>query len=174
MKLRHFLLGLGVAGAGLLAYGALVEARRLVVERRTLRLRGWPERLAGFRIAVLADLHIRNASTAALAREAVELALDEQPDMAVLPGDIVDSWKPETAALVGEALSPLILLQGNAVAIPGNREHRGGTPELLRPILDDIEIKLLVNEAWRHAGITWIGIDSANRGEPDPVRALNQ
>lgn len=172
MKLGRLVVGTLAASAGLLLYGCLVEANRLVVERRRLRLRGWPERLDGFRIAVLADLHIRDEFSRDLARRAVSLALDEEPDVVVLPGDIVGYWKPETPRLVGDALEELLLMEGNVIASPGNREYWQGCPHVLKPILDELNIKLLINEAYRHAGITWLGLDSANLGFPEPDETM--
>ena len=172
MRLRDVVFGVAAASAGLLLYGCLVEANRLVVERRRLRLPGWPERLNGFRIAVLADLHIRDPFSRDLARQAVSMALDEEPDMVALPGDIVGYWKPETPRLVGDALEELLLMEGNVVASPGNREYWQGCPYVLRPILGELNIRLLVNEAWRHAGITWMGLDSANLGGPEPETTM--
>lgn len=174
MNLKHVLAGTIAASAGLLVYGCLVEANNLITERRRLRLRGWPERLWGFKIAVLADLHIRDGHSRDLARRAVSMALDEQPDVVVLPGDIVGYWKAETPELVGEALEELLLMEGNVVASPGNREYWQGCPHVLRPILSELNIRLLINETYRHAGITWLGLDSANLGFPEPVATMGE
>lgn len=172
MKLRHALaLGAG-AGAAAFLYGVLYEADRLVVETRTLRLLRWPNRMAGFRIAVLADLHLFGPYSAARAQAAVAAALDASPDMVVLPGDIVSVWDDHVPALVGETLEPLLMMQGNVVAVPGNHEYVGGSPELLRPILDELNIKLLRNESWKHAGVNWVGVDSANEEHADPIAAM--
>jgi hypothetical protein len=162
----------GIVGAGMLAYGALVEAKRLVVERHTLRLRQWPERLRGFRIAVLADLHLRGKNSLVLAQRAVAMALDESPDMVVLPGDIIGYWQPSTPWLIGEALEPLLLMQGSAVAVPGNHEYWQGDACLMEPILAELGVKLLRNEPWIHDEITWVGIDSGVEGEANPFLAM--
>ena len=129
----------------MLSYGALYEANRLVIERRTLRLRGWRRSLNGFKIALLADMHIRDEYSMELDKRAVAAALDANPDMVVLAGDIVGYWKPESQDLLAEALEPLLLMDGNAVAIPGNREYWSGDPERLRPVLDSLNIRLLRN-----------------------------
>lgn len=160
------------ASAGMLVYGALVEANRLVLERRRLKLRGWPERLSGTRIAVLADLHVRDSYSEELAAHAVAMALDESPDFVVLAGDLVGYWKPESVERIGRVLEPLVLMEGRALAVPGNREYWDGDPDLLEPILDQLNIRFLRNEAWHNAGITWVGIDSANVGMADPFQAM--
>lgn len=162
----------GLVGGGMLLYGALVESKRLVVERHTLKLQHWPERLRGFRIAVLADLHLRDVHSLELAQRAVALALDESPDMVVLPGDIVGYWKPESPWLIGAALEPLLLMQGNALAVPGNHEYWQGKGTFLDPILSELGIKVLHNEHWVHQGICWAGVDSANAGEANPFLAM--
>lgn len=160
---------LGAAtGTAMLAYGAFVEARRLVLEEYDIPLPHWPKRLDGFRIAVVGDFHIWNEATADLARRAVELAVDQAPDMVAMVGDYVGSWTPDRIDLLGHAVEPLLMMDGNAVAVPGNHDYEGGDAGLLFPIFDELNIKLLRNEAWRHNGITWIGIDSANEGEARP------
>jgi predicted MPP superfamily phosphohydrolase len=164
-------LGLSVAGAGLLVYGALVESDRLVVEKKTLRLAGWPERLDGFRIAVLGDLHLTDKYSVERAKRTVAMALDEGPDMVVLPGDFVSYWKPESAWLIGEVLEPLLLMEGNVVAVPGNHDHYAPI-SLLASVLEQLNIKLLINETWRHQGVTWAGVDSFNAGTADPARTM--
>jgi uncharacterized protein len=172
MKLRDWAFLLGSVGAGMLVYGALYEADRLVVEHRTLRLRRWPKRLNGFRIALLADFHLRDIYSLELSREAVSLALDEAPDMVVLAGDFVGYWKEESIEMLADLLEPFLLMNGSVVAVPGNHDYWGGTPELFAPIFEDLNIRLLRNESWRHAGITWVGLDSANVRKADPVKAF--
>lgn len=172
MKLRDIGFLVAGASAAMLTYGALYEANRLVVERHTLRLRGWKRSLNGFKIAQLTDLHLRDRYSVDLAKRAVAAALDEEPDMVVLTGDLVSYWRSTSEDLLTEALEPLILMDGNVVAIPGNREYSSGSPERLRPVLDALNVRFLRNESWHHAGIDWIGIDSANARKSDPYKAL--
>lgn len=174
MKAREAVLWGALASAGLLVYGCLFAANRLAVERRTLRLRGWPESLRGYKIAVLADLHVRDEYSVALGKRAVAMALDEGPDIVVLPGDIVAYWKLEMPWLLEEVLAPLLLMRGSAIATPGNREYWNGHADLLIPILNEFEIKYLRNEVWLHHGIQWVGMDSANLGNPEPSLAMGQ
>ncbi|MBX7131567.1 MAG: metallophosphoesterase [Fimbriimonadaceae bacterium] len=175
MKVGKVLLGAGLVGAGVLVYGALVESKKLTVERYTLRLRGWPESLRGFRIALLADFHVRDRYTFELAQRAVSAALDESPDMVVIAGDFVGHWKEDVPHMLGEVLEPLLIMEGNVVAIPGNHDYYGfGDPSLLEGICDALNIKFLRNESWLHQGIRWVGIDSANEGRADLGKAFAQ
>lgn len=171
MRLSHLLWGAAGISAGALLYGALVESNRLVVNRHTLRLPRWPGRLDGFKLAVLGDFHLRDRWTVELARRAVEAALDEAPDMVVLVGDFVGYWKPEVVLMLGDVLEPLLVLNGRCVAVPGNHDYLLGTPDALADVCRELNIRLLRNETWVHAGIQWVGVDSANAGQADPLSA---
>jgi predicted MPP superfamily phosphohydrolase len=160
------------AGAATLIYGALVESKRLVLERKTLRLPKWPALLDGYRIALLADFHLRDIYSLELTHRAVEMALEERPDIVVIAGDFVGYWKPESAALLGAALEPLQTMAGRIVAIPGNHDYWLGDPRFLAPVTDLYGIKLLRNEVWRHDGIAWVGIDSLNANRANPFEPM--
>ncbi|MBL8086636.1 MAG: metallophosphoesterase [Chthonomonas sp.] len=172
MKFAKALGTVVAASAGALLYGALVEVNRLELTRRTLILADWPEALRGFRIGLIADLHLRDHGTLQLTQRAVDILLDEMPDMVVIAGDLVSCWTPKSEALLRQALDPLLMMDGNVVAIPGNRDYYGADASNLVPVLDHLNIHLLRNESWTHQGITWLGIDSANVGEADPIGAM--
>ncbi|AIE84892.1 metallophosphoesterase [Fimbriimonas ginsengisoli Gsoil 348] len=148
-------------GAGMAIYGALVESKRLVYERKTLHLEDWPEELNGFRIVVVSDLHIRDKYSVELVKRAFEMALAEEPDMLVLPGDFVDYWKPGVDEMLREVLAPLKAMEGSAVAIAGNHDYWYGDIVRLADALAEVDVHFLRNEIWRHKGITWVGLDSA-------------
>ncbi len=173
MKFRDALLATGFLGAGVFAYGALFEARRLVVEKRVLRLPLWPAKLNGYKIAVLADLHVKDHNSLDLAKRAVALALEQEPDVIVLAGDIIDHWTPTTPFLVGRALDALDHIKPKVFACLGNRDYSNGDPHLLKLMLDEMGIKLLRNQSVVHDKVTWVGIDSAKAGDVDMVKAFD-
>jgi len=78
----------------------------------------------------------------------------------------------ESPWMLGEVLEPLLIMDGSVVAVPGNHDYRAGSPEILRIILDELNIKLLRNGSWVHKGICWTGIDSENEGQADVARAF--
>lgn len=172
MKLKSIAWLLSGVGAGMLIYGAVVEANRLTLVRKTLRLKAWPKRLEGFRIALLADFHLRDPYSLDLALKAVRTAVAEKPDMIVFAGDLIGYWKEGTAQLLEEALSPLLGSGIPAVAVPGNHEYWGGRPEYLEPVLEQYNIVLLRNKSVEIGDIQWVGVDSLNAGEADPCAAL--
>jgi uncharacterized protein len=174
LKLKSLAWLVAGAGTGMLVYGALIESKRLVVSRKTLRLKGWPKRLSDFRIALLADFHIRDQYSVQLALRAVQAAVDDKPDMIVFAGDLVGYWKEATAELLDEVLSPLWNSAIPAVGVPGNHEYWRGGPEYLEVIFDRYNIVLLRNRSILMGGIQWVGIDSLNAGRADPCMALRQ
>ncbi|MBS1725112.1 MAG: metallophosphoesterase [Armatimonadetes bacterium] len=165
--------GLSALGGAMLVYGALVESKRLVLERLSIPVKGLPDRLDGFRIAVLGDFHVGNKYSLETAQRAIDMALDQDPDMVCLVGDFVSYWKVESPWLLGDALESLLIMDGSVVAIPGNHDYRAGSPEILRIILDELNIKLLRNESWVHKGICWTGIDSFNEGHANAAKAFS-
>lgn len=126
----------------------------------------------GFKIALLGDFHVRDRYSLDLAKRAIGAALDGAPDMVVIPGDFVGIWKPELVSKVGDMLEPLLIMGGNAVAVPGNHDYLGSDGSVLEEICDELNIKLLRNECWVHAGVNWVGVDSANAYRSDPITAM--
>ena len=165
--------GLSALGGAMLVYGALVEAKRLVLDKFDIPVADLPERLDGFKIVVLGDFHLCDKYSVELAKKAIDMALDQDPDMICLVGDFVNYWKPESPKLVGDVLEPLLIMNGSVVAIPGNHDYKAGSPEILRMILDELNIKLLRNESWVHKGICWTGVDSYNEGAADIQMAFS-
>jgi predicted MPP superfamily phosphohydrolase len=162
------------AGLGLLAYGMLFETRKLVVEEQTLRLPRWPHEMEGYRIGLLADLHLRPGKlTLSQCKRAVEAVLLGDPDAVILVGDYVGMWQDGVDDLLAEGLSELRRFRGPKIAIPGNRDYLGDTPDRLLPIFDPLGIQLLRNEAVTADEISWVGIDSANAGQDKPAEALS-
>jgi predicted MPP superfamily phosphohydrolase len=168
MRFRDLALLASGVGAGMLVYGALVESKRLVLERKTLPLKDWPEDLEGFRVAVISDLHLRDRFSEELAERAVALALDQNPDVIVLPGDFVDYWKSASDAMLRRVLAPLAARAEDTLAVPGNHDYRCGDIDRLAAVLDEVGIRLLRNDKVRVRGITWLGLDSAVEGMARP------
>lgn len=160
------------AGVALVARGMLHGADDLRLERMTLRLAGWPEGLRGYKIAVLADLHLGGDYSVRRSQRAVAMALDAGPDFVALVGDYVNLWQEGSARWIGDTLAPLRLMGGAAAAVPGNHDYRMGHPVLLGPIFEELGIRLLRNESWIHGGVTWVGVDSAVVGRARPQAAM--
>lgn len=168
------ILGTAAAGAGLLLYGAWTSDR-LVLEKKTLRLPLWPEKLDGYRIGLLADFHLRfDGESLRMAQEAVEMIVAEDPDMLILCGDTIAYWQPGIVELIEQAFSGLGPLRGKTLAILGNHDYFCGPPDPFTPIFDELGIQLLRNQAIVRDGISWIGVESAMAGDPQPYQAIGK
>jgi len=168
VNLRHLLTGIGIASAGILLYGSLVEANRLVLRRVTLKLPDWPPDLSGYRIGLVADFHLRDFWTVEHAIRAGSVLSAENPNMTVIAGDFVGRWKEDSVELIDAGLSLFEPLAGRVLAVPGNHDYYGGDPEILIEMGREVGIRLLRNEVVRQDGIQWLGIDSQNGGEAMP------
>jgi predicted MPP superfamily phosphohydrolase len=60
------------------------------------------------------------------------------------------------------------------VAVPGNHDYWSGDATLLEPICGELGIHLLRNSSLSHDGVGWVGIDSANAHQHDPIAALSR
>lgn len=169
---RQFLklLGASVASGGLSAlggygYATQVEPYRLSVERLTLPLTGWPERLAGLTVAQLSDFHLYPFTPLWFVEEAVAATNALQPDVVVLTGDYV-SDSAESIFDLAPVLARLNPRLGLA-AILGNHDHWAGAPTVRRG-LRAAGIPLLENSCLTLSnGLIIAGLDDPWAGRPD-------
>lgn len=175
MKLLPLLAGIAGLGAGILAYGAWTSDR-LVAERRTLHLKSWPKTHRGFRVGLVADLHLRmDGESVRVCQAACQWLKDQEPDVIVIAGDIISFWQPGVVDLVELALAPLQGCKSEVIAIAGNHEYAGpGTPDGLFPLLNEKGIITLRNESRLVKNVNLVGIDSGNSGHALPYATLTQ
>ena len=114
-------LGLSVAAV---AYGYTRGHRRLVVTHVDVPVAGLPPALVGFRIVQLSDLHLGPIADRSALREAFARAVELQPDVICLTGDIVDSPAADLSAWMPELR--LLTARHGVFAILGNHDHRVG------------------------------------------------
>ena len=110
--------------AGILAYGALVESNKLTIEMVNLELEGWPAELEGFRIAFIADLHVRDEYSCRLAQRAIEQALLVNPDLILFGGDFVAYPNARCLKFLSEALQPIRAFKGKRLTCLGNHDYK--------------------------------------------------
>jgi predicted MPP superfamily phosphohydrolase len=151
------------------------QGGQLVTVRRTLHLPGWPARLDGTRLGVLADVHagVPHAGRAAIARAAARLNA-EAPDAVLLLGDFLDGsplWGGRLAPeLVADELAALRAPLGR-FAVLGNHDWRRDG-ERMWTALERAGIPVLEN-TWAHAGrFVVAGLADVRRRRPDLARAL--
>jgi len=174
LKVRDAILLLGAAGVVTLVYGALVEANRLVLERKRIRLHGWPASHSGVKLAVLADLHVRDRFSAKLATRAVAMAIAARPDFVLIPGDLVARWSPGALEFLIEVLFPLAESELPVIVSLGNHDSEGGSADQIVSVCEGLGFRVLTNQACRVGGITFAGIESANLGRDRAETTMEQ
>jgi uncharacterized protein len=121
--------GLGaVAGAG--SYGYLYERHAIEVTRVDVPVVGLPPALIGFRIGFLTDVHRSRWVSHDDVIRAVELLMNERPDLAVLGGDYVTWGDRQYVRASAEALGPLSAPHG-VYGILGNHDDDHDMPAAL-------------------------------------------
>jgi len=139
-------------------------SRDIVVERRELKLPRWDAH--GFRIALIADLHLRDSEAVERARTAAELAMAEKPDLIVNVGDFVSAWHPAQERYLWEALDPLRDAHCPCLAILGNHDYGTDVPRLVQAALAKSPMTILVNRIVEVNGVTVAGMDDCLLGTP--------
>src|SRR5258708_13745013 len=163
--------GLGVA---IPSYAPPCRPNNLILERKQVRLPNLPNAFDGFRIVLLADLHLHPFTTANLIRRTVEISNALKPDLVLLGGDFVCSYA-EAAFELAPILERLDAKHG-VFAVLGNHDHHRGA-HIVLDRLRRASIRVLMNEG---AGLTvcdssiFLGrIVSVPAGQPDPGPAFS-
>jgi hypothetical protein len=143
-----------VAAVGLVVDGYLRGYRRLGVTRLAVTLPGLPAALDGFRLVHLSDFHVGPIAHPGVLREALDRAVEEDPDLIVVTGDVVDTptadldrWLPELARLRA---------RHGVVAILGNHDREVGLDRVAHALRAALGWTVLRDQVHRVAGALWI------------------
>lgn len=174
--LRGVIAGLaaGVLGGGAVAWHARHRAPR-DIKLRHLRVGEPAAKGTELRIGFVTDTHVGPTVIAADLDRAMQLLMDEEPDLLLLGGDYVSEsprYLPETASVIGSYTDGLPL---GAVAVFGNHDYANDAPRMER-LLSSNGVRVLRNEAAHIPGPDlWIaGIDDAMLSVPDVARTFEQ
>lgn len=138
------------------------EIFSLEVARKTLAVRGLPPALDGLLIAHLSDLHLTGHVARAYFEYQVEVANAAHPDIVVITGDILDSWR--CREWLGDTLGRLRARYG-VFFVLGNHDLRPGPPEELRRSLRELGLIDVGNRTQR---VAIRGVDVAITGNERP------
>jgi uncharacterized protein len=175
---RKLGIGLVIVAAALLLWAFGIEPGLLAVSKEELAVPRWPERLSGFRVAVLTDLHVGapHIDLAAL-DEVVRRTNAVEPDLVVILGDLVidgvtgGTFVPPESIAAG--LGRLSARRG-VYAVLGNHDWWLDGPRVERA-LEGQGIVVLEDEATHLPGEPglWIaGISDAMTRAADVKKAL--
>ena len=142
---RYVVAVMAAVALGLSLYGSFVERHELHTVEYIVPVEGLGERLDGYRIAQLSDVHLGSFYSLEDFRELLEKTAAEQPDVLVVTGDVFDN-----ASMTMQAAR---LLDSYSDRFPqgiyycrGNHEYIRGIP-LLEIALQDKRIHNLVNSS---------------------------
>jgi len=175
----------GLAGAAVLAEGAILEPNYPRIVRLEIPLARLPEAFDGFTIVQLSDFHYDRYLSAHIIRAAVDMANQLRPDLMVLTGDFV-TLEPAPDLLdirrstaldadpCAQLLTPLRAPAGRFCVL-GNHDVSCDT-HLVTEILNYYQLPVLDNRAVaieRSGARLWIaGMDDYLNGEGDLELAL--
>ena len=125
------------------------EIFKLVVEHKTIAVRGLPRSSSGLRIAQLSDLHFTGKVGIEYFQRVVDLCNRESPDLVCLTGDVVDKahclgWLESAIGQVRAKLGKFYVL--------GNHDRRIRDTERLRHLIEATGFEPL-NGRWRQIAI---------------------
>ena len=165
-------------------YGRRIEPTWLELNPHTIPVADLPHAFAGFKIAHLSDLHHGHHLPDDFLPRAVDLTLEQKPDLIVLTGDFIHKGYKHVED-VAKVLARLNAPQG-VVAVLGNhdfsvrnalgfRRHRG-LHKAIADALGSQGIRVLRNETMQldrpEGKLLLAGLDDLWSRECDPDRAL--
>ena len=140
---RYVVAVMAAVALGLSLYGSFVERHEMHTVEYIVPVEGLGERLEGYRIAQLSDVHLGSFYSLEDFRELLEKTAAEQPDVLVVTGDVFDN-----ASMTMQAARLLDSYSGRfpqgIYYCRGNHEYIRGIP-LLEIALQDKRIHNLVN-----------------------------
>lgn len=157
----------GVAAAGAIR-GFLVEPEKLEVHRYPIEIPGLPERLEGWVLAHVSDLHLGRVRGAH--RKLLEALDRHEPDLILCTGDLLENTG--SFEVFVRYARELVDRAPQIVSVWGNWEYHRNTPEAVSTALDAYDeagIPVLFNEWYEfEEGIAVAGADDPHRGDYDP------
>lgn len=108
------------------------------------------------RIAAVGDVHCTKTSDGTL--QTLFSQMVECADIIALAGDLVDYGLAEEAQVFVREIAPALKAKLPVVAVLGNHDFEGGTPEAVRQILCDAGIVVLDGDAVELKGVGFAGV----------------
>ena len=172
---------------GLTVYGAVVEPRFILDERRyEVTLPRLPEEHPGTTVAVFSDLQLGMwwANTGMVER-IVRRAVEAEPDAVLIAGDFLYSESPDVAEQVEVALdllAPLLEAGIPTFAVLGNHDYATNGADEVVAALEERGVEVLQNESLPLSGVEGnggealhvVGLGPHRPGLTDPQAALRE
>jgi hypothetical protein len=122
----------GLAATGIVGYGATQALGGPQLKRVPIALAKLDPRLAGFRIAVVSDIHLGPLAGRSHTERVVSAINGMEPDLVAIVGDLVDGSVEE----LGEAAAPLrdLVSKQGSFFVTGNHEYFSGAQPWLAEV----------------------------------------
>jgi predicted MPP superfamily phosphohydrolase len=172
---RSLAITAGLAATGTVGYGVRTALGPPRLLRRTIVLTKLPRRLDGFRIALVADIHLGPLLGHAHTARIVSTINGLGPDLVAVVGDLVDG----TVAELGPAAEPLRDLRAThgSYFVTGNHEYFSGYAEWVDEVRS-LGVRPLRNERVDVDGLDLAGVNDLtgrSYGDgPDLAKALDR
>jgi uncharacterized protein len=171
---RKFILGSGVAAAGLALYSGEIARHEIDLVDTTIRIADLPAPFHGFRIAQLSDIHLDEFTEPLFLEYAVHRINSLSPDLALVTGDFVTrgslTFLDSRHAAYRSAEILTTLKAPQTYTVLGNHDVAVSS-SLVIDALRSHRIPILVNEhvpiERSNARIWLCGSDDAGNGRPD-------
>lgn len=131
----------------------------LSLERKELKLERWDA--DGFRVGLVADLHMNSEIQFQRAQRAIKMVLDEKPDLFVMGGDYLNYSHEPMLGYIGKVLEPLGEASCPCVSVLGNHDYGCLQPGLVVKAVRRAPIQLLRNQIVEVQGVSVVGLDDA-------------
>lgn len=158
----------GLSATSVVGYGAKTAYGPPVLKRLDIPLSKLPRSMDGYRIALVADIHLGSLTRAGHARRIVDAINSMNPDLIAVVGDLADG---SVQSLHAQAL-PLrdLSSKDGAFFVTGNHEYFSGVDEWVDEVVE-LGMRPLRNERLEIRGLDLAGVDDVT-GDPDYGRAL--
>lgn len=150
-------LSLGAASGAAGACYADGCANWLSVEHHELALPKWDA--DGFRVGLIADLHMNSLAETERAEKAIRLVMEQKPDVIIVGGDFVNYSEEPMLGYCRRALSLLGDAKCPCLGVLGNHDYDCPKPDLIIDAVRSTPLRLLRNENFEYQGVTIAGLD---------------
>lgn len=132
-------------------------AYHLRVERKTLKLPRW--NADGFKVCFISDFHLNGPRQLERAKQALQVAYDEKPDLVALGGDFVEHGTEKDTERMRDFARATQTDKCPTVAILGNHDYWSGAGDMVIDELRRADVRVLQNQLFEIQGVTVAGID---------------
>jgi len=181
MNRRRFLryaVGAGAIGtAGVLVDTFRIEPHWVEVVHRSLPVVGLPPTLVGSRLIQISDLHVGPQVEDQYLAGCLQTVSDLKPDILVITGDLVTYQGPGQLSQLRHILRDLPKPRLASLSVLGNHDYGAGwsSPHVAASVAAELTqagVRVLRNESYSVAGLTFVGVDDLWSGAFAPEIAF--